>query len=229
MSYQSSAVEQHGAALPEPLRAGVDPFIAQTYVWFFVAMAAMAAVGTASFFFVPRQWLAGLSTADGILWALCGWLGWRQPLALVFPLFCLVTGLMLGPLVHLLLGRSIGRGGADADRVRRAVGLRPSERAGFFVSGRRALRGVFPVGGRVGATRVRAAAVPAHPSGKTILGVAAFGGWVLYDTGQILERADDDLTPGRAAFELFLDLVGFNGWLLDFLDLWKSPDRDGDA
>ena len=57
-------------------------------------------------------------------------------------------------------------------------------------------------------------------------GVIAFGAWVLYDTGEIIERADDDLTPGGAAFELFLDLVGLNGWLSDLLDLWKGSEEE---
>ncbi len=100
MSYQADAIEQHGAALPKPLQAGVDPFIAQTYAWLFAALAAMAAVAAASFYLVPRSWLAGFSTADGILWVLCGWLGWRKPLAVVFPVFCLVTGLTLGAAAH---------------------------------------------------------------------------------------------------------------------------------
>ena len=47
-------------------------------------------------------------------------------------------------------------------------------------------------------------------------GTFVFACWILYDTSQILERADDDLTPAVAAFELMLDLVGLHRWVLDF-------------
>jgi hypothetical protein len=35
--------------------------------------------------------------------------------------------------------------------------------------------------------------------------------------GQIVHRADEELTPGLAAFELLLDIIGLHRWLLDFL------------
>jgi len=41
--------------------------------------------------------------------------------------------------------------------------------------------------------------------------------WILFDTSQIVHRADAELTPGIAAFELLLDIIGLHRWMLDFL------------
>ena len=226
MSHQSSAIEQHGDVLPEPLQAGVDPFIARTYLWFFVALAAMATVGIVSFFLVPDGWTARLSTADGILWVLCGWLGLRRPLAVIFPLFCLVTGLLLGQLAHRYsdvavtaavlsvvgfggLSAYVHLSGRDFSFLRGALGV------AFFLLAAGSIQLAYEPE-RFPRTRIVV----------TILGVAAFGGWILYDTSRILERADDDLTPGRAAFELFIDIVGSQRWLLDLLGLSTGSERD---
>ena len=226
MSYQATAIAQHGDALPQPLRAGVDPFIAQTYGWLFAALAAMVAVATASFYLVPRSWLGGLSTADGVLWFLCGWLGWRKPLSVVFPLFCLVTGLVLGALAHRYPDTAIsaavlslvGFGGLSA-----YVHLRGGDFS--FLHGFLALAFYLLAAGSV-QLMFEPQRFPKTQIFLSALGVAAFGAWILYDTSEIIERADDDQTPGRAAFELFIDLVGLDGWLSDLLDLWKRSDDE---
>jgi len=64
--------------------------------------------------------------------------------------------------------------------------------------------------------------VPLAHSHWVSLGYAAFGTitflcWILFDTSQIVHRADAELTPGIAAFELLLDIIGLHRWLLDFL------------
>ena len=53
------------------------------------------------------------------------------------------------------------------------------------------------------------------------LGTMTFGGWILYDTSQIVNRRDGMLSPGEAAFELLLDIIGLFRWLLDLLDRFR--------
>ncbi len=50
-------------------------------------------------------------------------------------------------------------------------------------------------------------------------GTLVFFCWILYDPGQLLERLDADFTPGVAAFELILDIIGLRSWLQHLLRL----------
>jgi hypothetical protein len=47
----------------------------------------------------------------------------------------------------------------------------------------------------------------------------------IFDTSEIVHRTDAGLTPGIAAFELLLDIIGLHRWLLDLLsELDWMPD-----
>jgi FtsH-binding integral membrane protein len=54
--------------------------------------------------------------------------------------------------------------------------------------------------------------------GLAALGTVTFGCWILFDTAMIVNRRDETLTPGVAAFELLLDIVGLFRWILRILD-----------
>jgi FtsH-binding integral membrane protein len=222
MSYQSNALEQHGTELPVPLQAGIDPYIARTYRYFFTALASMAVLGFISYHLIPRSSMTALSAADCILWVLCGWLGWRRPVALTFPLFSLITGLLLGQLAHLyapvFLSASVltlfAFGGLSA-----YVHLTKHDFS--FLRGFLCIAFFVLLGGMVLACFFHQ---PLFLLGWTGFGVVTFGCWILFDTSQIIHRADGDLTPGIAAFELILDLIGFHRWLLDHLSVWIDLD-----
>jgi FtsH-binding integral membrane protein len=218
MSYQSNAIAHHGYALPAPLRAGVDPYIRQTYTYFFASLAAMAILGVLSYQYAPSTWTSRLAVADGIIWVLCGWFGWRRPLPIVLPLFVGITGLLLGQLAHLYssvffsatvltlcafggLSLFVHITGKDFSFLRGFLCV-----SFFILLGGMLLSFFFQQ--------------PLFLLGWSGFGVLVFGCWILYDTSQIIHRVDADMTPGIAAFELILDIVGFHRWLLEHLNFW---------
>jgi hypothetical protein len=56
----------------------------------------MFVCGLIGFFILPKSFFIPFSIADSILWIACGWFGWRSPVELVFPMFTIVTGCLLG-------------------------------------------------------------------------------------------------------------------------------------
>ena len=224
MSYQANAIDHFGRALPAPMRAGVDSYISRIYTNFFVSLVTMAILGVASYHYAPRSWQSPLAMADGVLWILCGWFGLRRPVSIVFPLFTAVTGLLLGQLAHTYsavfstatiltlcafggLTAYVHITGKDFSFLRGFLCV-----SFFLLLGGWLLAFVFHN--------------PLFLLGWTGFGVLVFGCWILYDTSQIIHRADASLTPGIAAFELILDIVGFHRWLLQHLSFWSFLDRD---
>lgn len=224
MSYQSNAIADRGYSLPVPLQTGVDPYIARTYTYLLASLLGMAVIGYASYSHAPRTWLAPLSVADSVIWVLCGWFGWRHPLAIVFPLFSVVTGLLLGQLAHLhssaFLSATIltlcAFGGLSAF-------VHITRKDFSFLRGFLCVSFFLLLGGTVLSFFFHQ---PLFLLGGTGFGVLVFGCWILYDTSQVIQRADAELTPGVAAFELILDIVGFHSWLLENLKLWNIFDRE---
>jgi FtsH-binding integral membrane protein len=190
-------------------------FIRQTYLVFLASLGAMVLLGFISYRLLPRSSFGPLCLLDGLIWIACGWFSWRQPIALSFGLFTLITGLLLGQVAHssphalalssLLSLIAFGGLSAYVHLTRETFSfLRGFLWVSFFIL----------VGGCL--------LVPFAWNDLGQLLLAAFGTlvflcWILYDTGQLLERIDEDLTPPEAAFELILDIIGLRGWLQGLL------------
>jgi len=231
MSYHSDALARHGPAMPIPLQGGVDPYIARIYSNLLAALAIMALTGWITHHLAPPGWLRPLALADGFLWVACGWFGWRRPMGLVFPAFVLVTGALLG-----LLASEAPETFALASWLTLATfaGLTAFvwiSRIDFsFLVGFLCVSFFLMLAGSFARFLI---AAPWFHIGWTALGVLTFACWVLYDTGNIVRRADGAQDEQIAAFELFLDIVGFHRWLLEHLRLldlfgwkWKFWERD---
>jgi len=192
-----------------------EQFIRETYLIFLASLFAMVLLGFLSYRLLPRSSFGVLCLADGLIWIACGWFSWRQPIALSFGLFTFITGLLLGQVAHtspraLALSSMlslIAFGGLSAyvHLTRQSFSfLRGFLWISFFIL--------------VGASLL----LPFVWNDLFSLLLAAFGTfvflcWILYDTSQLLERRDDDLTPGVAAFELILDIIGLRSWLQSLL------------
>lgn len=202
-------------AKPLAFPGSLNSFVAQTYLILLLTLAAIAALGLISFYALPRSSMPALGIADCVIWILCGWLGWRHPLRLVLPLFAIITGLLLGQLAHwyatvflmatvITLGAFVGLATYAHMTKRDFSFLRGFLWAAFFIL----LSSIL--------------VVPLAHNHWVSLGYAAFGTitflcWILFDTSRIVHRVDGELTPGIAAFELLLDIIGLHRWMLDFL------------
>jgi len=200
---------------PLTFPGSLNSFVAQTYRILLVTLAAISVLGLISYHLLPRTSMPALGIADGIIWILCGWLGWRSPLRLVLPLFAIITGLFLGQLAHwyatVFLTATVMTLGAFAGLT---VYTHVSKRDFSF------LRGFLWAAFFILLSSILV--VPLAHSHWVSLGYSAFGtvtflSWILFDTSQIIHRANAELTPGIAAFELLLDIIGLHRWLLDLL------------
>jgi FtsH-binding integral membrane protein len=189
-------------------------FVRATYLIFLTSVAAMSALGFLSYHLLPRASLLPLGIADSLIWIACGWFVWREPIAFTFGLFTLITGLFLGQVAHIsphILGLSsvlslIAFGGLSAY-------VHLSRQSFSFLRGFLWISFFILLGSCL--------LLPFAWNSSLNLLFATFGTfvfccWILYDTSQILERRDE-LTPGTAAFELILDIVGLRSWLEGFL------------
>lgn len=190
-------------------------FIRQAYLILLLSLSAMILLGFISYHLLPQSSLLPLSVADGLIWIACGWFGWRQPIALSFGLFTLITGLLLGQVAHtsphaLALSSLLSLitfGGLSA-----YVYL--TRESFSFLRGFLCVSFYILVGGCL--------LLPFAWNNTVDLLFAAFGTlvfacWILYDTSQLLERLDADFTPAVGAFELILDIIGLRSWLQDLL------------
>jgi FtsH-binding integral membrane protein len=226
MSYHSHATDRHAHNLPSPLQAGIDPFIARTYNHLLVALGGIVLCGLLSYFLLPRSWLIGLGIADCVLWILCGWCCWRQPIEFIFPLFAIITGLFLGQLAQFYAGIFLMAGGLTLLAFAGLSFYVHFTRTDFsFLRGFLCLAFFILLGGMILSIFTPHSAFAV---GLTGFGVLTFGCWILFDTSQIIHRADETLTPAVAAFELLLDFVGMHSWLLDLLHYWDFSDASID-
>jgi len=193
-----------------------ESFVRSTYRFLFFALAAIAALSIFSSYLLPKTSFAPLGIADAGIWVLCGWFGWRNPIAVVFPLFVIITGLFLGQLAQF----------HKASFMMASI-LTPIVFAGLSIyvhltkKSFTFLRGFLSVSFFVLlGSCILLLFFQSHLFELVLVafGVLVFACWILYDTSQILERIDADFTPGIAAFELILDIVGLHRWLMDLLE-----------
>jgi FtsH-binding integral membrane protein len=211
-------MSNHAASVPLPLVNGVEPFVRQTYWIFLTTLVAIIALGFASHYFLPTTSFGPLGVADSLIWVLCGWFGWRRPVILTLPLFSIITGLFLGQLAARYSPPTFAA--ASVLTLVAFAGL--SAFVHFTKQSFTFLRGFLTVSFFVmlGGCLIFFF-MPVRPAMilLTAFGTIVFGCWVLYDTSQIMERADDELTPAIAALELMIDIVGLHRWLMNLLDL----------
>jgi FtsH-binding integral membrane protein len=213
----SISIESPGqtTGVPTPLLEGVEPFVRRTYAILLVSLMAIVGLGFFSYYYLPRTALRPLGIADGIIWVLCGWFGWRRPAILTLSLFSIITGLFLGQLAYLYAGVFAM---AAALTLATFIGLSAyvhiTKQSFSFLRGFLCISFFVLLGGGILLAFVGTHRLDLLYAG---FGTFVFGCWILYDTSQILERMENDLTPEIAAFELLLDLVGFFRWLMDFL------------
>jgi FtsH-binding integral membrane protein len=192
-----------------------EEFIRQTYLAFLASLVAMIALGFISYRLLPQSSFGILCVADTLIWVACGWFGWRHPIVLSFGLFTFVTGLLLGQVAHssphLLALTSVLSFVAFAGL---SMYVHLTRQSFSFLRGFLWISFFILLGSCL--------LLPFARNDALDLLLAAFGTivfscWILYDTGELLERLDDNLTPGVAAFELILDLVGLRSWLESLL------------
>jgi len=199
-----------------------DNFITQTYGFFFLSITGMFVCGLIGFFLLPRSLFIPFTVADSILWILCGWFGWRNPIEIVFPLFTIVTGCLLG----LTTGHYAKAGAAH---VMLSAGIMTvimfaslsvyvyftkkdfSYLSGFPAAGFWILLGGFLLLAFVHMTAIHV--------GLCVFGSLVFLAWILFDTSRIVGRWDADLTPAIGAFELFLDIIGLYSYIRGLFDI----------
>lgn len=194
-----------------------DAFLREAYLYLLASLGAMIVLGFISYRYLPRSSFSVLCLANGLIWIACGWFGWRQPIGLVFGLFTLINGLFLGQIAH-MSPRAFALSSLLVLVTFSGLSLYVHlTRQSFYF-----LRGFLWISFFIllGACLL----LPFAWSNAAALLVAAFGTlvfgcWILYDTSQLLERRDEDLTPAVGAFELILDLIGLRGWLQDLLRL----------
>jgi FtsH-binding integral membrane protein len=195
-------------------------FVRRTYSLLLYALLGIIGAGVAAYNFLPRVALLPIGIADVILWVACGWFGWRRPINLVMPLFTIVTGLLLGLVATIVPAGLFAQ--AAVMTVAAFTGLSlyvHTTRQDFSY-----LKGFLSIAFWIilaGGLLTIFFPVKLLTLGLSALGVVMFGCWILYDTSQIVNRRDSTLTPGVAAFELLLDLVGLFRWILDLLDEFR--------
>ncbi len=188
----------------------------RTYRIFLGVLAAIAGLGLISYWTLPTVAWSALSAADGFLWVLCGWFGWRKPIGVTLTLFTLVTGLMMGPLAHqfgaiFLLTTVVTFVAFGALTVYAPVTRRDfSFLLGFLNVSFFILLGYCFFGFLI--------TIPFIHILFAAFGTLVFMAWLLFDTSRILLRTAPDLTPAIAAFELLLDIIGLHSWLMELFD-----------
>jgi FtsH-binding integral membrane protein len=196
-----------------------DSFLRSTYHLLLIALGSTAVLAIFSSYLLPKSSFGPLAIADGVIWMLCGWFGWRKPIEVTFPLFVVITGLFLGQLAQF-----------HKSSFLMALILTPVTFVGlsFYVHFTKTsfsfLRGFLSMSFFILlGSCILFFFFQSHLLELllVIFGVLVFASWILYDTSHILERKDADFTPGIAAFELILDIVGLHRWLMELLESKK--------
>lgn len=200
-------------------------FVASTYNYFFVSLIAMTFFGYIGLNFLPKSSFLPIAFTDCILWVLCGWFGWRNPISFVFPVFIAVTGLTLG-LTALYFAENDSTGIFVYAAVLTlsvfcilTIYVHVTKKnfdglIGFLIAGFWILLIGFAIDELIDISYLYL--------GLVIFGTLVFCSWILYDTSRILRQPNPDLTPSVAAFELFLDVVGLFSYVLDWFGISKD-------
>lgn len=208
-----------------------DDFVPYTFGIFFLSIIGLAVSGYIGFRYLPKGLFLPFTIADTVIWIACGWFGWRNPVELVFPLFILITGGLLGLTAARYSSSGAGHVMFNAGMVTVIMFAALSIYAAFaksdfnWMSG--FLSGGFGVllGGGILSFFFHS---PILHLGLAIIGTLVFLMWVLFDIKQIVARLDADLTPATGAFELYLDFIGLYSYILDLFNAAQDMASDSD-
>ena len=205
---------------PAPPAGNQTAFIRRTYQLLLYALLGIVGAGIASYLFLPAALLPVVLLVNIVVWIACGWFRWRKPTNVVLPLFTVVTGLMLGVLAHLYPAAIFTQAAVLTVLAFTGLSVYAHTTKADFSYLRGFLSMAFWILMGVGLLAIFVHAPILHLA-MAALGTVTFGCWILFDTGQIVNRRDEKLTPGVAAFELLLDLVGLFRWILRLLDAFR--------
>jgi FtsH-binding integral membrane protein len=194
-------------------------FIRRTYTLFLYGMLGIVGAAVAGFNLLSPAMVLPLVVVNFIMMVAMGWFGWRRPTALTLPLFTIVSGLMLGVLAHFYAGVFLP---ASVLTVAAFTGLtayvHTTKQDFSYLKGFLAIAFFTMLAGIAVGLFFHAAWFHVLLSA---FGVLAFGGWILYDTSNIVNRKDQSMTPGEGALELLIDIVGLFRWILRLLDMFR--------
>ena len=205
---------------PAPPATGQTAFVRRTYQLLLYALLGIVGAGVAAYNFLPAALLPVVFLLNAIVWIACGWFRWRKPTNVVLPLFTVVTGLMLGMLAHLYPAAIFTQAAVLTTLAFTGLSVYAHTTKTDFSYLRGFLAMAFWIILGAGLLTIFIHAPILHLA-LAALGTVTFGCWILYDTSQIVNRRDQTLTPGMAAFELLLDIVGLFRWILDLLDHFR--------
>ena len=198
----------------------LTPFVRETYRLFLFGLLGMAGIGVLSYNFLPAIAAGLVWFLNLIIWVAIGWFRWRRPTKVVLPLFTIITGLWLGVLGHIytavflpaLILTFAAFGGLT-------LYVHTTRKDFSFLGGFLSMAfWVILLG--IG-TLIAFPNLPLFHLALSAFGVLAMGGWVLYDTSRLLQDNGERMTPGEAAAELLLDIVGLFQWILSLLDRFR--------
>ena len=197
-------------------------FIQRTYAVLFLALAAMTICGVFSYFILPPVAKLPLLILDALIWVACGWFGLRNPIKAIFPLFVVITGLALGQIAQLYHPDTFFAAGiltlvAFAATSSYVLKSRKdfSFLAGFLKIGFWVLLALMVL-----LIFIQVSLLSAFLG---LFGTAVFIGWILYDTSQIIYRADHaGYSPQLGAFDLFMDMIGLFSFVRHLFNLWDD-------
>lgn len=183
-------------------------FIQKTYTILFGALALMTVLGIFSYTVLPPASAFPLFILDTLIWIACGWFGLRNPIKAIFPVFLVITGLFLGQIAHYYRPEIF----LSASILTLAIFAGVSSYVLWSKQDFTFLRGALNIGFWV-LLAMMLLLFFVHISVLSLIlglfGTAIFIGWILYDTSQIVYRADDAAySPYYGAFDLFMDIIG---------------------
>jgi FtsH-binding integral membrane protein len=217
MSYDQYQMQPEA---PKGMGSTLTPFVRETYRLFLFGLLGMMGMGVFSYNFMPPLAGAIVQILAAILWVAVGWFRWRRPTKVVLPLFTIITGLWLGVLAQrytaVLAPATILTLGAFGGLTAYAHITRKDF---SFLKGFLAMSFWVLLLGIV--TLILFPALSLFSLALSVFGTLVMGGWVLYDTSRLIRDNGERMTPGEAAAELLLDIVGLFQWILSLLDRFR--------
>lgn len=204
----------------EAVATSNELFIAETYKYLTISLIGMLLFGALSYNKIGAEYFTALAIADAILWILCGWFGWRNPIQFIFPIFTMVTGLFLGSLALKYTASGMGDIFLNAALLTIVIFLGLSA---YVYKTRNNFRGLSVFlyiqfwTLIVGFILYFITQSNILHFGLSIFGAIAFIAWILFDSGRIMDQWDKEIPPSIGAFELFLDIIGLFSYLRSIL------------
>ncbi len=197
-------------------------FLQRTYSALFIALCAMTLFGVFSYFILPPVAKFPLLILDALIWIACGWFGLRNPIKAIFPLFIVITGLALGQIAHQYHPDTFFAAGILTLVVFAATSsyVLKSKKDFSFLAGFLNIGFWVLLALMILLIFVKLSLLSLFFG---LFGTAVFIGWILYDTSQIIYRADHaGYSPQLGAFDLFMDMIGLFSFVRHLFNLWDD-------